>query len=97
MTQTSSNVVWRALPWHVTHLPKHPKFGIVTDSRVIVGKAWTAEDAKLFASAPDLYATLECLLWRFNEMVVEAGGNPANQSEAILAREALAKARGEQS
>jgi hypothetical protein len=68
----------------------HPRFGIFKDRNIVVGKAWTEEDARLIAAAPSLY---EALVY-----VREQIGEPVPIARRAWVRridDALAKARGE--
>jgi hypothetical protein len=47
----------------------------------------------LIAAAPELYEALACLLSRFCELNSECGNDSDKQSEVIIARAALTKAR----
>jgi hypothetical protein len=89
-------------PWHISeNMVGHPRFGIVTDKRVIIGKAWIIEDARLIAAAPELYSNSEEFVEGMDEVADAIAEHfpiyaTALRHKAEQTRTLLVKARGEQ-
>lgn len=80
-------------PWHAQDLKqKHPRFGVITAKNVIVARSWIEPDAKLIASAPELYHSA----YAFLEAYCEGGDDEAMAPFVIELGRSLRKARGEQ-
>ena len=86
-------------PWQIEgdfiEGPPTTKHGLsVMIASVYGGYSEHKADASLIAAAPDLLATLEALVVRYNDLAESEGMAPHTHPQVVAARAAIKKAKG---